>query len=183
MLTDTETTTGHALNEEGKAALAKGEQRFARETFLRGAHLGHPGAQYNLGTMCFSGEGGCRDYLEAARWFRKAADQGHVKAQSNLAGMYALGLGVTEDPGKALELMLHAANAGDSGAQFNLGNLYAAGDGVAEDLVEAYKWLALAAASGLAEAQVLLLQIGVLLSPEGRTEAHRRVREFRKRSQ
>jgi len=183
MSLDTQTPTGQALNEEGKAAVANGRLKLARETFLRGARLGHAGAQYNYGAMCFFGDGGRRDYPEAARWFGKAAEQGYAMAQSNLAGMYACGLGVREDAGKAFELMLRAANAGDPSAQFNVGNLYAAGDGVAEDLVEAYKWVTLALAKGVVEAGILVLHIGLLLSPEERAVAHDRSREFRSRNQ
>jgi uncharacterized protein len=182
MSTDTQTQTGQALNEEGKAALARGALKLARKTFLRGAHLGHPGAQLNYGTMCFWGNGGCRDYPEAARWFREAAEQGDAAAQSNLAGMYACGLGVRVDSAKAFQLMLRAANAGDPGAQFNMGTLYAAGDGVAEDHVEAYTWFVISLAQGVVEAGAFVLQFGVLLSPEELAVAHDRIREFRSRN-
>ena len=183
MSIETKSAPGQALNEEGKAALEKGALKRARETFLRGAHLGHAGAQYNYGAMCLLGRGGRRDHPEAARWFRKAAEQGRAAAQSNLAGMYAIGLGVSEDSGAAFQLMLRAANAGDPVAQFNVGNLYAAGDGVTEDLVEAYAWVTLAAAQGVVEAGAALLHIGVLLSPEERAVAHDRIRDFRSRNQ
>jgi len=183
MSLDTQTPTGQALNEEGKAAVANGRLKLARKTFLRGARLGNAGAQLNYGTMCFWGKGGRRDYPEAARWFRKAAEQGNAAAQSNLAGMYACGLGVREDAGKAFQLMLRAATAGDPGAQFNVGTLYATGGGVAEDHVEAYKWFVLALAQGVVEAGAPVLQFGVLLSPEERAVAHDRIREFRSRNQ
>ena len=41
-------------------------------------------AQLYLGKMYFSGEGGSRDYAEAAKWFRLAAEQGDTIAQSFL---------------------------------------------------------------------------------------------------
>jgi len=183
MSTHTEPAAGHALNEEGKAAVAKGRLKFARKTFLRGARLGHAGAQFNFGAMCLAGRGGAQDFQEAAKWFRKAAELGHELAQSNLAGMQVAGMLEPADMSKGLQTILRAANAGDAFAQFNAGNLYAAGDGVPEDLVEAYKWLVLALAQGVVEAGAFVLQIGVLLSPEERAVAHERIREFRSRNQ
>ena len=183
MSTDTQSLSGQALNEEGKAAVEKGALKRARETFLRGAHLGHAGAQYNFGVMCLSGEGGRRDLTEAAKWFRKAAGQGHELAQGNLAGMQVMGMVEPADMAEGLRTTLRAANAGDAFAQFNAGNLYASGDGVPEDLVEAYKWVTLAAAKGVVEAGILVLHIGLLLSPEERAVAHDRIREFRSRNQ
>jgi uncharacterized protein len=183
MSTDTQSLPGQALNEEGKAAAVKGKLKLARKTFLRGARLGHAGAQYNFGTMCLAGRGGAQDFQEAAKWFRMAAGQGHELAQSNLAGMQVAGMLEPADMAEGLQTILRAANAGDAFAQFNAGNLYASGDGVPEDLVEAYKWVTLAAAKGVVEAGILVLHVGVLLSPEQRAVAHDRIREFRNRNQ
>jgi uncharacterized protein len=177
----TQCPTGQALNEEGKAAAAKGALKRARKTFLRGARLGHAGAQYNYGAMCFFGEGGRRDHPEAARWFRKAAEQGHEAAQSNLAGMQVMGMVAPGDPSEAQQMFLHGANQGDAFAQFNAGEMYATGEFVPKDLVEACKWLTLATTQGVVVALGRLAEIHLLLSPEQREVARQRIREFRAR--
>ncbi len=48
-----------------------------------------------------NGEGLPKNYVEAARWFRKAAEQGNGFAQNNLGVMYAQGQGVAKDPALA----------------------------------------------------------------------------------
>ena len=61
------------------------------------AETGNTVAQYNLGSMYWSGEGVRIDHKQAVRWYRKAAEQGHANAQYNLGGMYEVGHGVPED--------------------------------------------------------------------------------------
>ena len=39
---------------------------------------GHAGAQFYLGLMYRTGEGGPKDGAEAARWYTKAAEQGNA---------------------------------------------------------------------------------------------------------
>ena len=181
MSTYTQSPTGQALNEEGKAAAVKGKLKLARKTFLRGARLGHAGAQYNYGAMCVSGEGGRRDLPEAAKWFHQAAVQGHELAQGNLAGMQVMGMVEPGDLAEALQIFLRGANRGDAFAQYNAGEMYATGEFVPKDLVEACKWLTLATAQGFVVALARLTEIGLLLSPEQREVAHQRVLEFRAR--
>lgn len=182
MSTHTQSPTGQALNEEGKSAVAKGKLKLARKTFLRGARLGHAGAQYNCGAMCLSGEGGRLDMAEAAKWFRKASEQGHELAQGNLAGMQVMGMVAPGDPAEALQIFLRGANQGNAFAQYNAGDMYATGEFVPKDLVEACKWLTLATAQGFVAALARLTEIGLLLSPEQREVAHQRVLEFRHRA-
>ena len=61
------------------------------------AETGDTVAQYNLGSMYWSGEGVLIDHKQAVNWFRKAAEQGHANAQYNLGGMYEVGHGIQED--------------------------------------------------------------------------------------
>ena len=61
------------------------------------AETGNIVAQYNLGSMYWSGEGVLIDHKQAMKWYRKAAEQGHANAQYNLGGMYEVGHGVPED--------------------------------------------------------------------------------------
>ena len=61
------------------------------------AETGNTVAQYNLGSMYWSGEGVLIDHKQAVNWYRKAAEQGHANAQYNLGGMYEVGHGIQED--------------------------------------------------------------------------------------
>jgi hypothetical protein len=54
-------------------------------------------AQFNLGSMYYSGQGVGQDYREAARWWRSAAERGVAAAQFNLGVAYGLGRGVARD--------------------------------------------------------------------------------------
>ena len=71
-----------------------------KEKFLKTkakAETGDSIAQYNLGSMYWSGEGVLIDHKQAVNWYRKAAEQGHANAQYNLGGMYEVGHGIQED--------------------------------------------------------------------------------------
>ncbi|GGA81787.1 hypothetical protein GCM10011491_06420 [Brucella endophytica] len=60
----------------------------ARELYIQAAsNFGDPAAQYELGRMLLKGEGGARNPVQAARWFRLAAQKGNVKAQAMLGNM------------------------------------------------------------------------------------------------
>ena len=181
MTSETQAPSGQALNEEGKSALERGALKLARDTFHCGALLGHAGAQYNIGVMCYSGEGGPQDLPAAVEWFRKAAEQGHEDAQGNLLGMHVMGAVKLPNFGEMFQAVLRSANRGHAFAQFNAGEMYATGEFVPKDLVEAYKWLMLATAQGVVVALARLAEIGQLLSPEQREVAGQRIREFRAR--
>ena len=70
------------------------------------AETGNTVAQYNLGSMYWSGEGVLIDHKQAVKWYRKAAEQGNANAQYNLGGMYEVGHGVPEDLVTAYALSL-----------------------------------------------------------------------------
>ena len=110
-------------------------------------------AQYNLGLMCFNGDGKPQNKQEAAKWFRKAAEQGYVYAQYNLGVMYDTGDGIPKDNKEAIKWYRKAAEQGDAKAQFNLGVMYASGDGILQDKQEAAKWYHKAAEQGDVDAQ------------------------------
>jgi uncharacterized protein len=140
---------GRTENERGLAAQAAGDPVGARKAHLRGAQLGNDRAQFNYGTMCILGDGGPRDFVQAAKWLRLAAKQGHREAQCNLASLYHFGRGVPEDDAEALRWLLRACAQGDGFAQYNAAAMYEAGEGTSVDLVEAYKWCTLAAERGM----------------------------------
>lgn len=71
-----------------------------KEKFLKTkakAETGDSVAQFNLGSMYWSGEGVLIDHKQAVNWYRKAAEQGHANAQYNLGGMYEVGHGIQEN--------------------------------------------------------------------------------------
>jgi hypothetical protein len=89
-----------------------------------------------------------RDYVEAAKWFRKAAEQGDAEAQYNLGVMCYTGEGVQQDYAEAVKWYRKAADQGHAKAQNNLSLMYYKGDGVPQDYVLAHMWHNLAALGG-----------------------------------
>lgn len=60
----------------------------AQEYFMRAAAAyRNAAAQYELGRMFLSGEGGTRNVQQAARWLQLAAEKGHVGAQATLGNL------------------------------------------------------------------------------------------------
>ena len=140
--------------------------------------------------LCFAcGEGGARDYVQAARCYEEAAAKGHGLAQFNLAIMYELGQGRASDPVKARAWMLRAAESGDAGAQFRLGTMEdlvnRAGNrrpeqhlDTSENRVESLKWATLAAAQGYRGAQLSCQNIALAMSWDEVAEGKRRANAF-----
>lgn len=144
--------------------------------------------------LCFAcGEGGARDYEQAARCYEEAAAKGHGLAQFNLAIMYELGQGKPHDLVKARAWMLRAAEAGDAGAQFRLGTMEdlvnRAGHrrpeqhlDTSENRIESLKWATLAAAQGYRGAQLSCQNIALEMSWDEVAEGERRAKAFVPRS-
>ena len=61
------------------------------------AEQGEAEAQFKLGFCYDGGRGVAKDYVKAAKWYRKAAEQNYAPAQSNLGCCYDSGLGVAMD--------------------------------------------------------------------------------------
>lgn len=60
----------------------------AQEYFMRAAATyRHSGAQYELGMMLLTGDGGTRNVTQAARWLQLASEKGHVGAQAALGNL------------------------------------------------------------------------------------------------
>ena len=87
------------------------------------ATQGDANAQYQLGTLYYSGNGVTQDYSQAALWYRRAAQQGNVDAQYSLGNMYLMGEGIGQDDGQAAEWYTMAAEQGHSSAKHNLDSL------------------------------------------------------------
>ena len=90
--------------------------------------------------------------------------------------------GAEQNDAEAIALYRTLAEQGDATAQFNLGVMYRTGRGVPQDDVEAYKWYNLAATYADAEQREQFAErrdaAGERLTPELRTDAQRRAREF-----
>jgi uncharacterized protein len=87
------------------------------------ATQGDLNAQYELGSLHYSGDGVKQDYSQAALWYRRAAQQGNVDAQYSLGNMYLMGEGITQDDSQAAHWYALAADQGHLSAQHNLANL------------------------------------------------------------
>src|SRR5262249_47117341 len=73
---------------EGIPGTLKPDASVAREMFRYAAsYFADPEAQYHLGQLYYSGKGGPKDAIQAARWLRLAAEKGDYRAQALLGGM------------------------------------------------------------------------------------------------
>lgn len=69
--------------------------------------------QYEMGKMCYYGDGMPQDYQQAVEWWQKAAEQGNYDSQLSLVKAYRSGEGVDKDEKLAnywLEKSFHATS-------------------------------------------------------------------------
>lgn len=113
-----------------------------------------PEAQNQMGEDYYYGQNGKeKDYVKAAKWYRKAAEQGHMYAQYSLAWCYDKGIGVTALPVEAAKWYRKAAEQGHAASQCSLGLCYETGEGVIKELNEAVNWYRKAAEQDYPAAQ------------------------------
>jgi S1-C subfamily serine protease len=143
------------------------------------AENGDAALQYQLGLCYFNGTSVTKDYLEAARWFRKSAEQDYAPAQYQFGLCYYAGYGVEQDYAESLKWWTKASERGNAPAQYNLGCCYFYGYGTDKNLVAAAKWLNLASASGNEYARQLLPGVEGLLSADQFAAAQQSVRDFK----
>jgi len=168
-----------------EAVKAFDEGRFARaqKLFEPLAKGGDAEAQFYLGLLYFTGEGGEKNLAEAGNWFKKCALQrdpkasgkkfagisaeydralywlekiareGDARAQFYLGVMYAAGRDIDIDYEKSAEWFEKAAKQGDELAQLNIGLCYMEGHGVPKDMQKGVAWLERAARQGNLKAQ------------------------------
>jgi TPR repeat protein len=79
-------------------------------TTLAYAQAGDANRQYQMGVMCYYGDGVPQDYEAAVGWWHKAAEQGNYEAQLSLVNAYRIGTGVPKDE-KAANYWLEQANS------------------------------------------------------------------------
>ena len=82
-----------------------------------------PEAQYQLGEHYFNGDGICKDYEEAEKWYLRAAENGYAKAQQMLGHCYWNSTLGKRNPDEALRWYHAAAAQGDVQAQMDLANI------------------------------------------------------------
>jgi TPR repeat protein len=118
------------------------------------AEKGDAKSQWVLGNAFEIGFlGVAKDYVEAAKWYRKAAEQGFVLAQYDLGVCYRDGKGVTKDPAEAAQWFRKAAEQGDAKAEYYLGHCYRTGEGMTKDALQAVQWFRKAAEQSDVDAQ------------------------------
>jgi len=120
-----------------------------------------------------------KDYLEAARWWRKAADQDYAPAQYQFGLCYYAGYGVEQDYAESVKWWSKASERGNAQAQYNLGCCYFYGYGADKNLVLADKWLNIASAAGNENARRLLPKVGELMSSGQLAMAQHSIRDFK----
>lgn len=82
-----------------------------------------PEAQYQLGERYFKGDGICKDYEEARKWYLRAAENGYAKAQQMLGHCYWNSTLGKRNPDEALRWYHAAAAQGDVQAQMDLAKI------------------------------------------------------------
>ncbi len=161
--------------DKGISAYSAGNYQQARESLERFSAYFHnydyseiSTAEYYLGEMYYSGDGGKQDYAKAAEWYEKAVAHRNAQAQwkrdslgkwrlanceARLGYMYDEGQGVRQDYNKAKEWYEKAADLGSEWAMNNLGAMYHDGKGVRQDYSKARELYERSAAQGFARAQ------------------------------
>jgi S1-C subfamily serine protease len=143
------------------------------------AENGDAALQYQLGLCYFNGTSVAKDYLEAARWWRKSAEQDYAPAQYQFGLCYYAGYGVEQNYAESAKWWAKSAERGNAPAQYNLGCCYFYGYGAGKNLVEADKWLNLASAAGNENARLFLPRIEGLMSSDQLALARQAVRDFK----
>ena len=174
----TPTTTSHeeshkrrlGLAKKGKASAMFGvgydfahgrgvseSKEMARLWYAKSAEQGHPWAQYNLGVMHATGEGGLPVSREKARlWWETSAKQGHPRAQYNLGVLHANGEGGPVSKEKARLWYEKSAEQGLPDAQYNLGLMHSKGEGGPVSNEHAFFWMTRAGEQGDEQAAAAL---------------------------
>lgn len=103
-----------------------------------------------------------KDYVNAAKYYRKAAESGNSDAMVNLGTLYERGYGVPMDYEKAYALYFKAAQDNNYYACYNLGLCYQYGRGKDIDLTKAVYWYKKAEEAG-GDQNGLCFKIGYIL--------------------
>ena len=99
--------------QEGLLSYQTGRYEQALTQFRTLALTGHPGAEFMLGVMYFTGSGVPRDPVIAAIYFRNSADKGDTGGQLAFGSIYIRGVGVNQDLVEARAWLLLAAHSAE----------------------------------------------------------------------
>jgi len=117
------------------------------------AKAGDAMAQYEFGTLAYTGIGVIQDYTGAAAWLEKSAKQGNAEAACELGFLYqtgSFGQGPPPpDPKRAAIWYEAAAKQNNACGAFALAALYRRGTGVEKNPFLAATFMAIATAGGL----------------------------------
>jgi localization factor PodJL len=168
-----------ALFDQGVLKI-EAKDRSGVEIMRKAANLGLPRAQFYLGKMYETGEGGVKkDLVEARRWTERAATSGDPRAMHNLALFYFKGEGGAKNSTTAANWFRKAADQGLVDSQFNLAQLYEGGWGVSQNPAEAYKWYVIAGRAGDATSKARAAALRPQLTAEAQRTADRSAVAFR----
>ena len=120
-LAQTDADAGAISFEEVEDAYRSGDHETARRGLLTYAEDGRALAQYRLGYMMASGEGGPVDLVGAKTWLERAVAQDHKPALVLLARTYLSGNPEEADFARAAELLQAAVEDKSAEAGFYLG--------------------------------------------------------------
>lgn len=153
--TDAAEVLGEFLGEGGPW----GKDRRAACRWFETAARDRGDGRHNL-AFCFeSGDGGRRDYAQAARLYGEASAMGFAKSSCALGNLMIAGKGVPRDVPGGVAQCLKGAEGGDPDAQTDVGNFYLLGEVVPKDMAKATFWYEKAAARKQANAALVLGQI------------------------
>jgi TPR repeat protein len=124
----------------------------ARQAFTYAASLfGNSDAQLNLAKMYYSGEGGDRDLVQAAKWAKLSADKGNAEAKTlaievslELAQAHLDGKDATKSTREAAKWAKQAADYGSVDGQALFGHILFEGDGLFRQPVDGLMMLTIA---------------------------------------
>jgi tetratricopeptide (TPR) repeat protein len=112
------------------------------------ADAGVPGAENDLGSAYYNGQGVVKNDQKAFELFTKAAEAGNPMAIGNLGTAYSNGIYVKKDFAKALDWYEKAIEAGNILSLSTVGNAYLIGRGVERDFTMAAQYYQQAADLG-----------------------------------
>ena len=86
---------------------------------IKQAERGNTNAQANVENLYYYK----KDYVRAAKWYRKAAEQGNANSQFFLGWMYRQGYGITKNNIEAIKWYRKSAEQGNTDGQYFLGRM------------------------------------------------------------
>ena len=124
----------------------------ARQFYYNAASVfGNADAQLKLAHMYYTGEGGDRDLIQAAKWADLSADKGNPDAKKlaiqvslDLAQAHLAGDGVVQSTREAERWARQAADYGSIDGQALLGHILFEGDGISRQVVDGLTLLTIA---------------------------------------